>query len=91
MTSRLAGVVAVVAFASQDQDQIARAGELFGAGSDDVPDAADDLRGSALGRPGGLLPFAHLGDADDGHWHRLIGRDNNPFLTQTEAENQPCV
>ena len=87
----LAGVVAVVSFAAENDDQVAGTGELFDARRDDMSDAADDLRRGTLGRPGGLLPFAHLGDADDGHWHRLIGRDNNPFLTRTEAENQPCV
>ena len=68
--SGLARIVAVVPFAGQNEDQIARAGELFGARSDEMSDAADDLRRAALGRPGGLLPFAHLGDADDGNWHR---------------------
>src|SRR5205807_811862 len=82
----LPGVVAVVSFAGQNEDEVARTGQLFDARSDDVSDAADDLRRRALGRPGGLLPFAHLGDADDRHWHRLIGCHNNRFLTRTEEE-----
>ena len=67
--ARLARIVAVVAFAGQDDDPIARPRELFGSRSDNVPDAADDLCRRALGRPGGLLPFPHLGNADNRGWH----------------------
>ena len=70
--SGLARVIAIVALAGQDQNQVARTSELFGARGDNVSDAADDLRRRALCRPGEPLPFAHLGDADHRDWHRLI-------------------
>jgi len=84
----LAGIVAVVTFAGQDQNQIPGPCNLFGARSDNVPDAADDLSRRALRCPGGLLPFPHLGDADDWNWHRFIGDDDNKSQAQTKAENQ---
>src|SRR5207247_7900123 len=84
----LARVVAIVAFAGQNDDQIAGARELFGARSDNVADAADDLGRLALGRPGGLLPIPHLGNADNRGWHRVIRPDASSSLTRTEAENQ---
>src|SRR5438477_436023 len=71
--------------------RIAGAGKLFGARGDNMADAADDLSRLALGRPSGLLPFPHLGNADNRGWHRVIGRNASSSLTKTEAENQPLA
>ena len=60
-----AGIVAVVAFAGQDQDGIARAGEPACAFGHALSDAADHLRLRLAGGPRGLFPFPHLRDRDD--------------------------
>src|SRR5205814_9054509 len=60
---RLTRVVAVVAFAGQDDDQIAGASQLFGARGDNVADTTDDLCRRALGRDrkSTRLNSSHLG------------------------------
>ena len=63
------GVVAVVAFAGEDQNQIVGAREFAGAAGDFLADAADDLGLGLASGPSGAFPFAHLGDTDDWNWH----------------------
>ena len=58
-----------MAFAGENQNNIAGAREFAGAGGDFLADAADDLGLGLAGGPGGAFPFAHLGKVDDGHWH----------------------
>lgn len=65
----LAGVIAVVSFAGEDDDGVAGAGELAHVGGKDVTDAANDLEGGAFGCPGAFFPVSHLGAADDGQGH----------------------
>jgi hypothetical protein len=63
------GVLAVVAFAREDQDQIPGLGQLEGATGNTARDTANYRRFRLTGGPRGLLPFAHLCDADYWHWH----------------------
>ena len=53
-------VVAIVAFAGEQQDQVVRAGEAERARGEIVSDAGDDGLLRLAAGPGGLLPFAHL-------------------------------
>ncbi|MDB6067141.1 MAG: hypothetical protein JWR26_3349 [Pedosphaera sp.] len=65
----VAGVIAVVAFAGEDEDQFSRADHLAGAVGDDFADAGDDLGFGDAGGPGCVFPFAHLRHCDDWCWH----------------------
>ena len=58
-------VVAVVAFAGQQQDSVAVAGELECPAGEEFADVLDDIRLVAAGGPGGFFPFAHLRYVDD--------------------------
>ena len=60
-----AGVVAVVAFAGENEDEIVGAREPAGAAGKAFADAADDLGLGLAGGPGGVFPLAHLGNVDD--------------------------
>jgi hypothetical protein len=64
-----ADVVAVVTFAGEQQDEVARVRELPGALRHALADAADDLGFRLTTGPSGLFPFAHLRNADDGQGH----------------------
>ena len=64
-----AGVLPVMAFAGEDQDQVPGLGQLEGAAGHALPDAANDFRFLLTGGPGGLFPVAHLCNADYRHWH----------------------
>ena len=66
---RGAGVIAIVAFAGQNQNCVAGTREFQRAAGKRGPDPADDFRLGLAGRPVGAFPFAHLGDADDRNWH----------------------
>src|SRR5687767_171026 len=56
----VAGVIAVVALARENYDQITLAGQLPRARCHEVTDAADDLGLVASRRPRGPFPFTHL-------------------------------
>jgi hypothetical protein len=58
-----------VAFAREDQDQVPGLSQLEGAAGNTLPDAANDFRFRLTSSPRGLLPIAHLCDADYRHWH----------------------
>ena len=60
-----AGVVAVVALAGENQNQIVRRREFAGAPGEFFADTADDFGLGPTDGPGGAFPFAHLGDVDD--------------------------
>src|SRR5262249_58965589 len=65
----IASVSAVISFAGQDQDEIARGGETkrtFGNRSTDAP---NDFRRGFARCPRSRFPFAHLTDANDWYWH----------------------
>ena len=79
-----AGVLPVVAFASQDQDQVPGLRQLEGAVRDALPDAANDFRFRLTGGPGGLFPVAHLCNADYRHWHG-VGRYTIPPAAKVES------
>ena len=69
MFTGTAGVVSVMAFAREDQDQVTGLGQVEGAAPHTFPDAANDLRFLLTGGPSGLLPVAHLCNADYRHGH----------------------
>ena len=75
------GVLAVMAFAREDQDQVPGLRQLEGAAGDTSPDAANDFRFLLTGGPGGLFPVAHLCNADYRHWHGA-GRYTLPAATK---------
>jgi hypothetical protein len=57
-----AGVVAVVAASGQDENGVAGLREGQRAAGDGASNFLNDSGGGAARRPGGVLPFAHLGD-----------------------------
>lgn len=69
MFASLAGIVAVVAFAREDQNAIAGAREAERRSGDRCTDAADYFLFRLAGRPSGLLPLTHPGNAEHRHWH----------------------
>ncbi len=79
-----AGIVAVMAFAGEDQDQVPGLRQLEGAARHTLPDAANDFRFLLTGGPGGLLPVAHLCNADYRHWH---GGEDTPSRPQRKSES----
>ena len=74
-----ADVIAVVAFAGEEQHQVAAASKLACASGNTFSDTADHLGFRLAGCPGGFLPFPHLRDADDRNWHgvRVLAFDGD--------------
>src|SRR5688500_5460574 len=66
---RATGVVAIVAFAREDQDAIIGARQAQSDLRDLLPRFVNDLRLGTAGVPGSLLPVAHLRNRNDGHRH----------------------
>ncbi len=64
-----AGVVAVVAHAGEDEDQVVGTREFAGTAGDLFADAPDDIVFGPAGSPRCVFPIAHLRDADDWNWH----------------------
>ena len=64
MFPRATGIFAIVTFAGQDQNQVTGSGGAQSFLSDDFPHSSDYFRLGLTGSPRGLLPVAHLGNAD---------------------------
>ena len=69
MFAGAARVVAVVAFAGQNQDQIAWLRQAQDLPGHRFADAADDFGFGLASGPSGLFPLAHLSNADYGNGH----------------------
>jgi DNA-binding NarL/FixJ family response regulator len=67
--ARGAGIRPIISFAGEDQDRISGLRHLQRAGCEPLSHQTDDFRFCLTGRPGGLLPLAHLLYTDDWHWH----------------------
>ena len=67
-----ARIIAVVAFAGQNEDQIAGLCELFGLASQSPASLFDDDCFGLARSPGRFFPFTHLGDRNNRKCHLTI-------------------
>src|SRR5207253_1550587 len=84
--ARAPGVLAIMAFARENDDKFSGPGQSKGMGPDGFPDSPDDFRLRLTGGPAGLLPISHLSNADyrQRHGGKLASR-----LTYERRKNLP--
>src|SRR5437899_348169 len=85
MLAGAASILAVVAFAGEDQDQVPWPRQAQRVAGDAISHAANDFSFGLAGGPGGLLPVAHLSNADYRNGH---GVSLQPF-GRGESRNGP--